>query len=457
MFEEGDRMSDRRFSVYLSHSWDAGDVEFNAWVWKILSETCDLLVDKPESNAADPPYYINRLEELMRRTDLFVSVLTYRQQEHAADATGDALLDCSHGCLFEIRLAERANLPRFVLYDRQTGFRPPERPIRAARYFVFDRAKDEALPWNATGIAGEMESWLGWIASCYRPKEPDISDFSLLMLPDELNGADVLRPVEAALRKAKFFNYKTLPVQHQSDIEILRQLREAGLLIADVCSNATRDVYALAHGMFLPTIRVSGNGASLPWLLTGHPGGYQHDFISEPDPARLAEKIQDRAAAIFRITRPLDRDEGLEHIYSRRYKGQLVFLSHCLKQEQRNIIDQLVEMLRESYIPAFEYFTENQSGEDWKSRMLDNLRETSLFVALLTDGYEQSEASVTEWENIQSANNAKILPFLLYGRTAPHVKLKRAHHRTIRSDDPTGARQIADRITGVLNGKVRLE
>lgn len=60
-----------RFAVYFSHSWHARDVELNLQVWKELATDCALLVDRPDEPGADPPYYINRIEELLRRTDLF--------------------------------------------------------------------------------------------------------------------------------------------------------------------------------------------------------------------------------------------------------------------------------------------------------------------------------------------------------------------------------------------------
>ena len=65
-----------KFAIYISHSWRPQDVDLNLWVWKELADQCELLVDVPEEPGAHPPYYINRIEELLRRTDLFLGVLT---------------------------------------------------------------------------------------------------------------------------------------------------------------------------------------------------------------------------------------------------------------------------------------------------------------------------------------------------------------------------------------------
>src|SRR3954451_22245419 len=96
-----------KLAVYFSQSWRPRDVDLNVRVWNEFSPYCELLVDDPEDSSAEPPYYINRIEELLQRADVFLGVLTYRAQ--------DSGLRCSPYMLFEIRLAERVDLPRLIL------------------------------------------------------------------------------------------------------------------------------------------------------------------------------------------------------------------------------------------------------------------------------------------------------------------------------------------------------
>ena len=56
-----------KFEVYFSHSWHAPDVPLNCHFWKLLSERCTLLVDPNDEE--NPPYYINRIEEIFNRQD----------------------------------------------------------------------------------------------------------------------------------------------------------------------------------------------------------------------------------------------------------------------------------------------------------------------------------------------------------------------------------------------------
>src|ERR1039458_6718890 len=133
-----------RFAVYFSHSWRPRDVELNLQIWQELAPDCTLLVDVPEEPGADPPYYINRIEELLRRTDLFVSVLTYREPRAGELPPATGTLRCSPYSLFEIRLAERADIPRLVLYERRSGFRPP-RIVRPWETYPANRHARAAL------------------------------------------------------------------------------------------------------------------------------------------------------------------------------------------------------------------------------------------------------------------------------------------------------------------------
>src|SRR5215831_8746870 len=111
---------ERRFAVYFSHSWRPPDVELNLLVWKELADRCEILVDAPEVPGATPPYHINRIEELLRRADLFVAVLTHRDPQEGDFTPADSHLHCSPYMLFEIRLAERSEIPRLILYERST-------------------------------------------------------------------------------------------------------------------------------------------------------------------------------------------------------------------------------------------------------------------------------------------------------------------------------------------------
>ena len=111
--------------AYFSHSGREKDVPLNVFVWQTVAQDCVLYVDR--DGAEKGAYYINRLEELIRKSDVFISVLAHRTKPTPnTEARPDYRLNCSHWALFEIRLAERARKPRWIVFDDRTGFIPPD-------------------------------------------------------------------------------------------------------------------------------------------------------------------------------------------------------------------------------------------------------------------------------------------------------------------------------------------
>ena len=180
-----------QFAVYFSHSWRARDVELNLQVWKELSSGCTLLVDVPEEPGADPPYYINRIEELLRRTDLFVSVLTYREPQAGQLTPTAPLLRCSPYSLFEIRLAERADIPRLVLYEGRTGFRPPREVRPWEQYIEFvcgTRERRIELQRWTTVVQAKIQQWMAWTVTHRRPVSYERSRTAAIVADDAAYG-----------------------------------------------------------------------------------------------------------------------------------------------------------------------------------------------------------------------------------------------------------------------------
>jgi len=356
--------------------------------------------------------------------------------------------------VFEIRLAERANLPRLILYDRQTGFHETAAQKGGWRYIAFDRGHEESLPEALQEIENEIKDWLEWLQSFRRPKFLEISDRSLLLLPENMCGENFLEGIRQSLQQARFHQMDLMNLQYHSDSDILRKIRSAGLLVAEVASDSTRNLYTLCHALFVPSIRIVSQDQELPWILSGHPGGYQDDVIKYSDSGNIVREIMERASAMFRITKPLNLERGRSYISSRRYRGQRVFISHCLQPGHREVIDHLVELLKKFDVPAFEYFRGNESGDAWRKKMTEELDKTTVFVALLTNEYERSSACIQEWEAIEkSKTKVKILPFLLNDRIDPFVKLKDVHHKTLSRDSADAASEVATCIREFIDGR----
>ena len=431
-----------KYAVYFSHSWRPHDVELNLSVCEEIAQSSELLVDVPEEPGADPPYYINRIEELLRRSDLFLCVLAERDSA-TGEGPGDASIRYSPYSLFEIRLAERLNIPRFVLYERGTRFRSPPRSGLREVYIPFDRGVDDPLPerrnWR-TFIAPNIRQWVEWAVEHLRPMSYEPSNMALSLIsrdrPESSQLGDLLQTV---LGNAGYERVLSGDV-NLSNTEVFRILHSTGLVIADLSREdlVSRQICALAHGLGVPTIRMISGDSELPWLLQGHPGGYQHDIVRWNNRIELRELIEPRANAMFRISPALAGEEARRYLQSKRYSKCFVFISHTLKPPHRALVENIVESLRQQGVNLYEYHTVNVSGAQWKRELNEQLSKTTHFVVLLTEGYETSENCIDEMDEIlRRGNKVKILPFMANGRSAPHPKLKgRLHHRLLSAQDP---------------------
>jgi hypothetical protein len=417
-----------KLAVYFSQSWRPRDVDLNVHVWSELSGDCELLVDEPEDPALDPPYYINRIEELLRRADLFLAVLTFRPR--------DTPPQCSPYMLFEIRLAERMDLPRLVLYERKTGFRPPQHPRLWECYVPFERGQRESLmdgsAWEKT-ILPRVHTWTGWCARHRLPAGYEQSTAAALLVDNtaDAGAVDAVRPV----LETHYDRILECDPERQGSDAAIRNLREAGLVAAfDLAS----PLYAAAHVAGLPSIRmVRGEpGTPLPWIVRFGAGGYEEDIVYWTSPDSLAAQVEPRVRAMFRLSTAKRDGKDITYLTSKRYRDFLVFVSHNLKPPDDLLVRRICDLLREHNVAIFEYNDHNRAGIEWRPAMEEALRKTTHFVALVGPTYDQSQTCTEEVEAVLARGPAvKILPFKVLGRLTPHPRLP-VHNELLRSEDP---------------------
>jgi hypothetical protein len=438
-----------RFAVYFSHSWRPNDVDLNVRVWEELAADCELLVDEPDEPGANPPYYINRIEELLQRADLFVSVLTHREPR-AGDFTGeDANLRCSPYSLFEIRLAQRAGLPHLILYERSTGFRPPRSARPGEAYVPFDRGTRERLPeqrqWTNV-IHSKIEQWKDWASRHRRPLSYEQSTLAAMLLAGSPQDP-ACEVLENALRDSGYEPMRCDATRQRSS-EAFRLLREAGLVVVEFTGQDAvfEQLYAAAHGLGLPSIRLlrSQNGQTgLPWILRGDPGGYQNDIVVWNKPEELPDLVKPRMKAMFRLS-PARRDgDASDYLQSKRYAQFFVFLSHTLKGAGRELVEEIYSLLLKHHVTPFEYHKVNTAGVDWQQVLKDALQKTTHFVALEDPEYVKSPTCTEELEAVLArGSEVSILPFMIAGQDKPHPRLTKIHNRLVSGESPRADAEV---------------
>lgn len=463
-----------KLSVYFSHSWHHSHLPVNLMLWNQLAEHCNLLIDQPESTAAETkPYYICRIESLLRRADAFVAVLpqlpTEKQTARRTDAKGDWRYHyCSPYILFELRLAERVDLPCFVLYDTATNFRPPASPRPHLRYVGRRFEELQALLAGEgmdRSLADEFDAWL--VATTRNRLRQSIveNDKVACLLSDDSLGQKLHSSVSEAVDDLGFDQPLRLESAFRTDAELYQTLRSVGLLIADVSRPEIWPLYHAAHSLMVPTIRLFSSNASpspeddsfLPTLLRGHPAGYQRDMFPGEDPEILSTWAGDRAKSLRRSALPIiGREKGQALLYERTYAGpHFVFLSHDEKLHDRALVDAIVAGCAAKGITIWEYATENRAGDKWRKNMADALGKMTTMVALLSPNYETSTGCREEWD-FALQHKIPILPFLTRGRTSPSTELKQQDktHEPLYASRSTAenAKSVVERLrTELLN------
>jgi hypothetical protein len=442
-----------KLAVYFSQSWRPRDVDLNLRIWNEFIPACELLVDEPEDSSAEPPYYINRIEELLRRADLFLAVLTYRSR--------DSGLRCSPYMLFEIRLAERGDMPRLILYERKTGFRPPQNLRPWERYVPFDRAETESLmddsAWEKT-IQPGIRSWMEWCVQHRLPAGYEQSTSAVLLLDGAFDRAAV-EAVRPSLEQHYDRVLEADPARQVSDAAI-RTLREAGLVMA---FDLNSSLYAAAHMSGLPAIRMLHSSVKdpLPWIVRSGPGGsqggYEEDIVHWDVAENLPAQVEPRIRSMFRLSLIKRDGKDTSYLKSKRYRGFEIFVSHNLKPPDDLLVRRICEIMRDHDVSAFEYSDRNRAGIDWRAAMDQALSKTTHFVALVSPTYDQSPTCTQELEAALARGPlVEILPFKVLGRQIPHPRLVGIHNEPLISPDPAvNAAEVAQNILERLDAALK--
>ncbi len=216
----------------------------------------------------------------------------------------------------------------------------------------------------------------------------------------------------------------------------------------------------MAHALFVPTIRLirrrdgtEPSPVELPWLLRGHPHGYQRDLVEWTSLDELSRKVQEHAQAM-RDTRKLitEFDVGRDFFERRRFtRRHRVFISHNLKEPDRRVVDAIVAALDERSISWWEYQSENRAADDWPARMQKELTDATHAVVILADGYETSSACTKELRALLQSRTV-ILPYF-WKRSNPNPDLNdlSLHHETLSLEPAEAADQVVTHLLEKLS------
>jgi hypothetical protein len=291
-------------AAYLSHSWSPDQVDPNRQVWDVIWAGVRTVVDAAEG--AVPPYYVNRIESALRRSDLFLAILGAAQDASPGSSA-------SPYQLFEMDLATRADLPRFAVYDERLAL-----PLEALRSAGFELA-----PLGPAGSGLEvLRSWLERVISAPPPATLPLHRRIGVLVDDDPWFAD-LRAAAAVVAAALGLELVDITPE-LTDADIVTRMRRVDVLVVDLAARSSWATYGVAHGLMIPAIRLFHGAAApslsdLPAILQGHEAGYLLDVVTWSEQGALVRDLQPRVACLYAPVEILDdRESG--RAYFERYR-----------------------------------------------------------------------------------------------------------------------------------------
>lgn len=417
--------------AYYSHSYRADDRDVNLFFWRLFSERGFFFTVDPKSERTFIPY----LERMMRFSDCFIAIVTRRLEQ--IRSVGGVVLPqpqvvWTHSpyIQFENRLAIRAGKPRLVFVENglNAGLFGSSDQVQ-----VFER---DILEKNEKSFRDKVQYFME-LARDYKSYANRIIQPTRkagILLDLERGGnvytSDILASIEATLRAG---GYTTVHISPHIDDDqcFIEKLSDVELLISEIHDPfITPMALAFTHAMFLPTIRICWHKPNetmsnfyLPTLLNGYQVGDADPIVAWSDRDELIIELV-RHIQKFQQTRTLldTLEKGNRYFLSAGRREAKVFISNA--HTLNDLALELVRGFQSVNIQFFHYQAKMKIGAAWQEELDRELRESDIFVALISDEYHTSrwcqyelEYAFRRWED----KKVVLLPYLITDTKLPEL------------------------------------
>jgi nucleoside phosphorylase len=441
---------DKPVPVYFSHSYRTTDREINEFFWRLFWDNKFLFTVDPKSDNLSVPY----LELMVKRAACFAAVVTERPEQR--------YYRCSPFILFEYGLAVQAQKPRLVFVEEGVS----------AAYFQ-DANGIQKFNRSRVRLQSERDLFRDRIAvlaeesRAYRNVDVRLRGKVGLLLQEHAGSSTVysgpLPRIESLLRDLGY-TPEAVDLRFESNLRLALNFDNFDFLILDVCSSDISPsvipswVYPYVNGRFLPAIKLlhlpeSGDASvALSPLVKGQ---ILRDVALTDDPILF---WRDEEELLTKLKRHLKKFEDKRTLFESlndgyRYFRSLgrtdgkVFISNA--SDANTFSARLSERLGIENIVHFHYKFRNTIplGSEWAKELNEEVIQSRLFVALITQGYLDSEWCRMEYElaeKLRRQNKITIIPYFLEDVTQSSLTIeqgrllyaqpKSQHIRTIVED-----------------------
>lgn len=433
--------------TYFSHSYRPEDRKCNELFWGEFAERGFYF-------SVDPPSDVHthtHLERMMIESSCYVAVINQRLESPP--------YRCSPFILSELGLSLQAQRPRLLIVDNR---------ISRSKFFE-EFPPDEILPFSASPLKVDQEDLA---------KKIEQLQERALHLPDpvlrERGHIGVLIPrgkkskaydglrVRKAIKEAAIslgFECEELEVPiMEHNVLFALELAKCEAVLLDVRGDMVpKWVFAYIYGRMIPSIKLVKVGLGelpssidLPPLVKGlrmdenEPG--VESVIYWRDANDLIFQLQRDFAKLEQgPTRLREKDEGLSYFGTIGRRPARVFISNSSAVNE--LATGLQELLGRNNIHAFQYKSKYKGedaippGTDWQKKIMDEVKNCDLFVALIGEGYEKSKWCMKEVNIAQERARQKKIRLFPYNVDNQDVAFMGKFQVGGLPDDPTEAAQ----------------
>ena len=402
--------------TYFSHSYRPGDRDLNISFWKMFHDNRFAFTVDPRSGPLSTPH----LEHTMKQSACFVAVVTRRD--------GQRRYRCSPFARYEFGLAVQANVRSLVLVERGVPARWfPEGPRRSR--WVFDRNR-----LGGNRLMREIEEF----AEMSLPEAyigDQLSGDVGLILPDG-EGYEECRDVLVDMLDGA--GYTAVPVRLDAPdaTSLALELESYDFIVMDVASPQLPSwVLGLVRGRFIPTVQLvrlppDGTPPPVPNLSVdtalASEDSEPEQFVCWSTPADLIAKLEQHIDMMHLPRRQFTSlEEGNKYFHSLgRAAAGPIFLSNAGPDDA--LASEVARAFDLHNISYFHYLYSNtiQKGADWEDKVLPKVAESTVFVALLSKRYWDSDWCRREYEyadQLRGEGEPVMLPFFLDSSKSHHV------------------------------------
>jgi len=393
-------MLEQRIPVYLSHSYWREDREINRYFWDRFWEAGFAFTVDPKS---PEQLSIPHLELMMQRSACFVAIVPYRPEQERYRT--------SPYIVFEHGMAVRAKKPLLVIVERQVAGHPFDQRRRS----VF-RREDPASARDLTQLIDDLKE-----QSLSHMQEADhlLGSVGLVLPPGR--AYDRARDAVRHILEDAGYEVETLRFDPTRAPDFAKIDRHDFFVVDIRAQGMTSGLYY----RFVPTVRLGyRNGdrraATLPGVFRDdaleRAGGSGQNVIWWSTEEQLIEQLQPVVDKMQRPRREFrSHEEGVGYFQSlgRSLQGP-VFISNA--NPQNDIARDLSRGLDLNNIAFFHYRYKNTipMGTLWEDQLLQRLRSSRLFVALITGDYWKSTLCRREFQLAQQLAGQKRLRIYKY-------------------------------------------